>query len=224
VSHARMSPSKSVPLKRRPILRWIRRALLVCLLGLLVISFVERRALLAYLGNSLIYRQPLQHADLIVVLGGNFFGERVVQGADLETQGYAPLALFSGGYYQGNPEGEVAIAFLAQRGYPRRGLESFSHDSKSTIDEATSLRAELVRRHAKRVILVTSSFHSLRTAIVFRLFCPGIQFISIPAAYPEYHADTWWMDPGSRRLFFSEWAKILGTFAIAYPAYLIRQL
>jgi uncharacterized SAM-binding protein YcdF (DUF218 family) len=219
-----MSPPKSVRFRRRPIQRWIWRALLVCLLGLLAVTFVRWRAVLSFFGNSLIYSQPLQHADLIVVLGGNFFGERVLLGADLETQGYAPLALFSGGYYQGNPEGEVAIAFLAQQGYARRGLESFSHDSKSTIDEATSLHAELVRRRAKRVILVTSSFHSLRTAIVFRLFCPGIQFISVPAAYPEYHADTWWMDAGSRRLFFSEWAKILGTFAIAYPTYLIRKL
>jgi uncharacterized SAM-binding protein YcdF (DUF218 family) len=202
----------------------VRRALLVCLLGLWGILLIEWRAWLAHLGNYLIYSEPLQHADLIVVLGGNFFGQRVLLGADLEKQGYAPLVLFSGGIYQGRPEGEVAIEFLAQQGYPTRRLESFSHDAESTIEEATLLGPELARRRIKRVILVTSSFHSLRTAIVFHLFCPGIQFISVPAAYPEYHANTWWMDPGSRRMFCSEWVKILGTFVFAYPKYLIRQL
>jgi uncharacterized SAM-binding protein YcdF (DUF218 family) len=198
--------------------------LLICVLGLSGILLVEWRVLLSYLGNYLVYSEPLQPADLIVVLGGNFFGQRVLQGADLEIRGYAPIALFSGGYYQGRPEGEVAIEFLAGQGYPTRGLESFSHDAESTIEEATLLRPELARRRVKRVILVTSSFHSRRTAIVFHLFCPGIQFISVPAPYPEYHANTWWMDSGSRRMFCSEWAKIMGTVVIAYPKYLIGQL
>jgi uncharacterized SAM-binding protein YcdF (DUF218 family) len=61
------------------------------------------------------------------------------------------------------------------------------------------LRAELARRGVKRVLLVTASFHSRRSAIVFHLFCPGIQFISVPASDPYYHPDTWWMDASSQR-------------------------
>jgi uncharacterized SAM-binding protein YcdF (DUF218 family) len=122
-------------------------------------------------------------------------------------------------------EGDYAITFLRTQGYPTRLFESFGHNAHSTIQEAIALRGELARRHVKRAILVTSDFHSRRSAIVFRLFCPGIDFISVPGPVPKFHADRWWMDDSSRALFYSEWTKIFGTVLIAYPKYLMgRQL
>jgi uncharacterized SAM-binding protein YcdF (DUF218 family) len=165
-----------------------------------------------------------QSADLILVLAGNFYGPRVLKGADLAVKGYAPRLLISGTPYQGRFEGEFAIAFLAKQGYRTSEFESFNHNSNSTVDEAAALRPELVRRGVKRVLLVTASFHSRRSAIVFRLFCPGIQFISVPAEDPQYHPNNWWTDPSSKRLFFSEWTKILGTLAVAYPKYCISRV
>ncbi len=197
---------------------------MVCLLGLLGISLGEWRAVLAYLGNYLICSDAPQSADLILVLGGNFWGPRVLKGGDLAVQGYAPRVLFSGGFYQGHHEGELAIDFLVQQGYPRRGLEFFGHNAKSTIEEAIALRDELARRGVKRILLVTTSFHSRRAVIVFRLFCPGIQFISVPASDPQYNPDTWWTNAGSRSFFFSEWAKIVGTVTVVYPKYFIGRL
>ena len=91
-----------------------------------------------------------------------------------------PVVLISGTPYQGRPEGEVAIEFLAKQGYPTRLFDSFAHNARSTIQEAVALRPELRRRHVQRVILVTSEFHSRRSSIVFGLFCPGIHFISVP--------------------------------------------
>jgi len=194
------------------------------MVGLSGILLLEWRALLSGLGNYLISSDAPQTADLILVLGGNFYGPRVLKGADLLAQGYAPLALFSGPYYQGRPQGDASIAFLARQGYSTRGLESLGIRAESTIEEAQAVRPELVRRGAKRVLLVTASFHSRRSAIVFRLFCPGIQFISVPAQDPQYHPDTWWKDPSSKKLFFSEWEKILGTLLAVYPKYLFGRL
>jgi hypothetical protein len=140
------------------------------------------------------------------------------------AQGYAPTALFSGPPYQGRPQGDASIGFLAREGYSTHGLESLGVDAESTIEEAQAVCPELARRGAKRVLLVTASFHSRRSAIVFHLFCPGIQFISVPAVDPQYHPDGWWMDASSKKLFFSEWAKIFGTVTMAYPKYLIGRL
>src|ERR1035438_2517157 len=109
------------------------------------------------------------------------------------------------------------IAFLATHGYSTRLFENFGHNARSTIEEAIAFRGEFRRRPVKRVILVTSVFHSRRSSIVFRLFCPGLDFISVPGAQPDFHADRWWMDHHSRALFYSEWAKIIGTVLIAYP-------
>ncbi len=179
---------------------------------------------LSFLGRYLVYSLPPQSADIILVLAGDFYGPRVLKAAELAKQGYAPVVLISGGPYQRGIEGDYAIAFLATHGYSTHLFESFGHNARSTIEEAIALRGELRRRHVKRVILVTSDFHSRRSAIVFRLFCPGIDFISVPGPEPKFHADRWWMDDHSRALFYSEWTKIFGTVLMAYPKDLIGRL
>jgi uncharacterized SAM-binding protein YcdF (DUF218 family) len=184
---------------------------------------IQWQAVLNFLGAYLISSEQPRSADLILVLAGDFWGPRVVKGADLAVQGYAPLALMSGTPYQGRMDGELAIEFLVKKGYPPRLFESFGHNSRSTIEEAMVLRPELARRGVKRVLLVTTAYHSRRAGIVFRLFCPGIQFIAIPAPDPQYHPDDWWKDPSSRKLFYSEWSKILATVLIVYPKYLLER-
>jgi len=186
-------------------------------------GFLFRWKMLAAAGNYLVYSQTPRKADLILVLGGNFWGERVVEGAELARQGYAPVVLLSSPPYRGLPQGELSIPFLVQKGYREDNLQVFAHDANSTIAEANALRPELARRRVKRVILVTSSYHSRRAAVVFRLFCPGIEFISVAADDPQFHPGTWWEDDISRRLFYSEWEKIAGSVLIAYPTYLVRR-
>jgi uncharacterized SAM-binding protein YcdF (DUF218 family) len=198
----------------------------VLLAGLLVstaILAIRWQATLTSLGGFLVDSQPPQKADLILVLGGNFWGQRVLTGAELARLRYAPIALFSGPPYVGRPEGELAIEFLVQKGYPRELFQAFAHNGGSTIAEANALRGELARRHARRVLLVTSNYHSRRAAIVLTLLCPGVKFISIPAPDAHYHIDQWWNDDSSRQLFFSEWEKILGSVLIAYPTNLVSR-
>jgi uncharacterized SAM-binding protein YcdF (DUF218 family) len=182
------------------------------------------KAVLFHLGDFLVSPQTPQPADLILVLGGDFWGPRVVKGADLVMQGYAPLVLISGTPYGKRPEGVAAIEFLAARGYPAQRFQSFLHHAPSTIGEAIVLREELARRGVRRVLLVTSAYHSRRASIVFRLFCPGIQFTTIAAPDEHYHPENWWEDASSRRFFFAEWGKILGTILVVYPKDRIESL
>jgi uncharacterized SAM-binding protein YcdF (DUF218 family) len=189
-------------------------------MALLVVSLVRWKAVLTSVGGYLVASDTPQSADLILVLAGDFWGPRVVKGADLAMEGYAPVVLFSGTPYQGHMDGELAIQFLAAKGYPTQKFQSFGHRATSTIEEAKVLRGELGRRGVKRVLLVTSAYHSRRAGIVFWLFCPGIQFITIPAPDEHYHPEVWWEDASSRKFFFSEWSKILGTELLEYPKHL----
>jgi hypothetical protein len=59
---------------------------------------------------------------------------------------------------------------------------------------------------------------------VLTLFCPGVQFIPVPARDPRFHVAEWWNDDWSRRLFFSEWSKIVGTVLVSYPTYVVSRL
>jgi hypothetical protein len=133
------------------------------------------------------------------------------------------LVLFSGARYQGRPEGEVAIAFLVQRGYLVNLFAAFAHPAGPTIAEATALRGELTRRGVKRVIvLVTSSCQSRRAAIRPSAVLPWDRLRIRPAFDPQYNPELWWRDAGSRKPFFSEWT-ILGSVLIAYPGYLLTR-
>lgn len=185
------------------------------LVGLLLIWEFRLHA-----GEFLVCADIPEPADLILVIGGDFYGPRVLKGADLAIQGFAPMVLVSGPPYQhGRSEAEFGIDFLVVKGYPRQLFQAFGHHARSTVAEAIAVGAELRRREVHRVILVTSSYHSRRADIVFRLFCPGIHFISVPAPDPHYDPQHWWTDLSSRRLFFSECEKIVGSVLILYPSY-----
>lgn len=186
-------------------------------------ALVGWKAVLSYLGEYLVSPQTPESADLILVLGGDMWGPRVREGADLAVQGYAPVVVFSGTMYGRIPEGAAAIGFLAGEGYRVDSFQYFRHHAPSTIAEAIVLREELERRHVKRVLLVTSAYHSRRASIVFRLFCQGIEFITIGAPDNLYHPDTWWEDARSRQIFVSQWSKILGTVLVEYPKYLAQR-
>ena len=189
---------------------------------LAVVLLIRWQAALSVLGGYLIDSEAPRPADLILVIGGDFWGPRVVKAAELGTVGYASTVLISGPPYRGRPEGELAVDFLVKRGFPGEMFAVFPIAAGSTIGEALALRAELARRRVKRVILVTSSYHSRRAAMVFRLFCPGIRFISVPPS-DSFYAAGWWKSPASREIVFSEWTKILGTLTIAYPSYLVSR-
>ena len=207
------------------LLRRRRRSWVVAALFILLITAAIRwQAILTSIGSFLVDSEPPQRADLVLVLGGDFWGPRVLAGGELARLGYAPLALFSGPVYHERPQGELSVEFLAQKGYPAKLFQFFFTNATSTIAEAKDLRAELDRRKAKRVLLVTASYHSRRAKLVLTLFCPGVKFISVPASDPNYHVLEWWNDQRSRRFVFLEWSKILGTLLVSYPADVVARL
>ena len=176
-------------------------------------------------GMFLFDAEAPSHADLILVLGGDFWGPRVLKGADLGMHAFAPRVMISGPFYQGRPEGDLAIDFLVQKGYPHELFVSFA----PTMRRQPSTKHKPSRRNSRRlgvrnVILVTRGSHSRRAKIVFRLFCPGVDFRSVPAHDEQFQAEQWWTNPRWREIFFLEWSKILGTVLVKYPAYLIREL
>ena len=59
------------------------------------------------------------------------------------------------------------------------------------------------------VLLVTSDFHTRRSARIFRGKAPGLRFTVIAAPGPEFTADAWWRNRQGRKIAFNEWAKTI---------------
>lgn len=189
--------------------------------------WIGKEHLLTLLGRYLITDHNPEQADLIVVLGGDFWGPRVKKGAELVEAGYAPLVLVSGPLYSNpairpQPEGDLAIDMLVREGHRRELFESFLIQGKSTIDEVIEIGPVLRRKGARRILLVTSAYHSRRACVVFHLFQPRIQCRCIPAPGGEFEPEQWWRNTRYQDIFRSEWTKILGTVLVSYPRYLLR--
>ena len=171
------------------------------------------RIWLAALGGYLVRAEPPAPADMIVVLAGDFTGNRILRGGELVKQGFSKQALISGpsGAY-GLHESDLAIQFAVRRGYPESYFIPLPNDARSTVMEAKTVIAELRRRQARKIDIVTSNFHTRRAGNIFRSQAPDLEIHMIAAADPYFTPDSWWRDRDARKVFLLEWMKTVATW------------
>lgn len=213
-----IGPSVARPVGKR---RSRLLALALTALVLILILLALRQRVLEGLGEFLVVSDPPRHADLIYVFAGDFWGSRVLLGASLGAQGWAPKVMLSGGLYSGGGyvnvyQSDLAVDFAVQHGYPRSLFVSVPLEVPSTIDEARAMGPIFHRFGARRVILVTSNFHSRRAAQVFRLFLPEFEFQMQGSSDHTFDPDAWWNTPEQRHLVFSEYQKMIGTLLVRF--------
>lgn len=186
-------------------------ALIVAAAVLLLILF--HAPVLAALGNFLVQASPPQKADVIVVLAGDGYGRRILAGAELVRQGYAPKALISGpsGNY-GNYECDLAIPFAVKAGYPESYFLHFEHGARSTEEEARLVTQKLHSMGVRQAMLVTSNFHTRRAGRIFRKAAPDIEFFVVSAPDEYFKPDSWWRDREARKIFLYEWMKTVAEY------------
>lgn len=163
---------------------------------------------LPLLGNALVESEAPVRADLAVVLAGDSWGHRILKGGELVREGYVPQALVSGpeGMY-GLYESDLAVAFAVRHGYPEQAFIKFPNQSKSTFEEAQAIVPELRRRKVHRFLLVTSTYHTARSARIYRKAAPDLEMHVIAAPDEYFTPDGWWHTRQARKIFFFEWTK-----------------
>src|SRR5277367_47580 len=83
--------------------------------------YFTRTSWLEGMGHFLVDTQDPAPSDMIVVLGGDWYGNRILKAAELAKAGYAPHVLVSGGgYIYGRYEGDLAIPFAVSHGYDEK--------------------------------------------------------------------------------------------------------
>jgi len=152
-------------------------------------------------------------ADIAVVLGGDFYGNRILKAGELVRAGFAPKVLVSGpsGTY-GLYESDLAIPFAAKHGYPASYFVALPNDATSTTAEADAVIGELRRRGARRVDIVTSDYHTRRAGKIFRSKAPDLTIRMIAAPDRYFRAGNWWEDREGRKVFGMEWMKTVATW------------
>jgi len=179
------------------------------LLLIIAVLYFTRTSWLEAMGHFLVDTQTPEHADMIVVLGGDWYGNRILKAAELAKEGFAPHVLVSGGgYLYGRYEGDLAVPFAVSHGYDEKFFIKFLYPASSTREEAKAVIPELRRRGVKKYILVTTEFHTRRAGNLFREIGPDLELIVV-ASPDTLHWNNWWTDREGRKTFLMEWTKTL---------------
>jgi uncharacterized SAM-binding protein YcdF (DUF218 family) len=200
-----------VKIRRRGIVSGV---VLICVLICAVaVLFAFSGRILWSLGAVLNAGEPPRKADLIVVIGGDVRGSRILTGAELVREGYAPKVLVSGGGdFYGFHESDLAIDFAVQHGYPRDIFIPFRYAALSTANEAQEDIQELRRLGVHKYLLVTSIYHTARAGRTFRREGPDLEVHPISAPERYWHNGEWWQDREGRKLWLEEAVKTIADF------------
>ncbi|MEX2284347.1 MAG: YdcF family protein [Gemmatimonadota bacterium] len=163
--------------------------------------FLLRVPLLSSVANFLIVADSLERADLIYVMGGGL-DARPIRAAELFRAGYAPHIATP--YIENTPavqygirlNGAVENALMLQRhGVPDSAIHLLKtpRGSTSTLDDARILASYLRQRGYRRVLVVTSEFHTRRSRWAVRQYVPdSIDVRMVPADEQAYTPRDWW--------------------------------
>ena len=188
---------------------------LLMFLAVLAAIYVVRRPLLRLAGQFWVLDEPAEHADVIVELSDdNFNADRAAHAADLYRSGIAPQIVASGRMLRSYAGiAEIMEHDLVSRGVPASSIVKFPHRAASTREEAQALAGLVAERGWKRVLVVTSNYHTRRTRFIFgRVFRPSLTVRVSAARDSEFDPSHWWESRIGVKLFFNE---LLG-YAVAW--------
>ena len=190
------------------------RAAVLAATAFLILAALAWRPSLSALGRFLVKTDLPLHADIAVVLAGDYSGNRIRKAAELVKQGYAPKVLVSGpsGFY-GEHESDAAIRFITRQGFPAAWFIPFPNDSHSTREEARAVAAKLRELGLVSADIVTSNYHPRRARTDYAEEAPGLEFSMIAAPDQYFTPDGWWKTREGRKTFLLEWLKTLASWA-----------
>jgi len=180
---------------------------LLCFVLVLGTLYLVRHPLLRSAGEGWLVEDPLEKSDAIVVLSiDNFYADRATRAAEVYRQGLAPLVVASGVRlrpYAGI--GELMEHDLIERGVPKEKILRVPHDAENTREEAEVLAKVATEKNWKRVIIVTSNYHTRRTRYIFRRVFPGKIAVSVAAARDgDFDPEHWYEKRKSIKQFMGE--------------------
>jgi len=166
------------------------------------------------LGRALVEDDGPQKADCAVVLGGDGSGTRILKAAQLARDGYVPYILVDGTNTLIGHESDVTITYAEQKGYPAYLFRPLwlAPQIHSTMAEAKYVGEFLRKQGARKILLVTSNFHTRRAAGDFRRVNPWLKVVVVSASEPDFDPNGWWKNREGEKTFLLEWTKTVATW------------
>jgi uncharacterized SAM-binding protein YcdF (DUF218 family) len=177
---------------------------------LLLAGYLTRESWLVFFGTVLVNDEQPFNAQAIICLAGDPVGNRITKSAELVQKGYAPIVLVSGpGAMYGTNEALLAIDFAVARGFPGHYFKAVTHNANSTLEEAWAFRTYLEKEGIKKILVVTSDYHTARAGRTFREVLKETEMRIVAAPDRDFRAESWWKTRQAQKQVFFEWTKTL---------------
>jgi uncharacterized SAM-binding protein YcdF (DUF218 family) len=181
-------------------------SLIVLVVFCFIVYFV-RHPLLRLAGGFWVVDETPKPSDAIVMLSDdNFHGDRAAHAAELFKAGWAPRVIASGRLlrpYAGIAE--IEEHDLVSDGVPETNIVKLPQSARNTREECTTIGQFAVSRGWKKILLVTSNYHTRRARYICeRVFPSGTTLIVSAARDSDYDPDNWWRTRQSAKIFFGE--------------------
>jgi len=184
--------------------RLLQRVLLagIVLVLLIALAYAFRSQILTGMADLLVVNDPLQPADMIFVLNGDY-NTRPFRASELYEQGLAPVIVIAKAEMLpaeklglAPNDTDVSINVMKKLGVPPEKIVVLPVEggTTSTFDEAIALRQYIESHNIRSLILLTSAFHTRRAKWIFDRELAGLPVRTEVAAVPHYGFDesNWW--------------------------------
>jgi uncharacterized SAM-binding protein YcdF (DUF218 family) len=163
--------------------------------------------LVSRLGTFLMTADPLRPAQAIVVLGGHL-PFRAIEAASLYHAGWAPEVWVTCGALHAEdealarmgidrtPEHIYSREVLQHLGVPARAIRILPERVNNTAEEVRAIAGAMGSGDRKRVILITSKYHSRRVKTIWRALGGGHDAIVRYTKDDPFNPDRWWANTG----------------------------
>jgi uncharacterized SAM-binding protein YcdF (DUF218 family) len=200
----------------------VRRRLVRAAAGMALLGLIALAAFLPFAGRYLVAEDPLDHADVALVLAGTRV-ERWLEAVDLYEEGWVTRILLSPGREEPAEailrerglrfptEADHAREALVQLGIPAEAIDTLPVRVDNTADEAAALHDMLGAAQWRRILVITSNYHTRRTKFAFGREFRGMAVdIRVRASrHDEVHPARWWASRHEFRWVTSELQKLV---------------
>lgn len=162
----------------------------------------------------LVNSEPPEKADIIVVLGGDYPGNRLIKAMQLVQQGYAPRILISGPLMiYGVHERDLAVQYALAHGMQSDQVIPFVGAELSTSEEASDIVPRLRQMGIHKYLIVTSTYHTGRSHRLFRRVAPDLEMRTVAApSRGNWCGGYWWTTRECRKTWLLETTKNITSF------------
>jgi len=188
------------------------------LLLLAILVYALRSQILTGMADLLVVNDPLQPADIIFVLNGDY-NTRPFRASELYKQGLAPIIVIAQSEMLpaeklglASNDTNVSIGVMKKLGVPPEKIVILPVEGgvTSTFDEANALRQYIETHNIHSLILLTSAFHTRRAKWIFDRELAGLSVRLEVAAVPSYGFDesNWWQSEDGLITLNNEYIKL----------------